>query len=724
MIQKSLKIKVSGGEAPYVGVFATSDNCASFDEHTVDAIYEAGEYYINGVVNYENADCIGNAIITVTIQDDNDCTQTFTIDVDDPCNLQISSLYSAQPYIFNAIVLGGDNNRYSWSYDRNLFDLEASPTNELRLRLKSSNPPTSTKIGLTVTDSNGCSEYKELNYIFCKPKAKDDTALGTCVGTLPLTFPPTPFVVKYITPEIDLNTSGCTTDPIDWSTLQLWGYPAEAYPIVDEDKVIFVFNEDVDLNTVFTVAWNVKTNSGVTSSTGRISLRVEDCTTQDFDIQDASYQIECGSIVGDTLVIPLYELIPFGVTVDWSTFQILSVPAPTSGSIVQSFDSLGRPVINYEIPALTGTDSFQFYLCDVEGRCSTGSVLTVLLDCAQAPTAGAISACLACSKSITVDAVAAVVSTNGGIIDPSSVQIVNVLFPLLTATPTTDGKIVIEADDSFYTAGVPVGLVTYKISNQNGQASSTATITITGYCAGEDTYVTWCDPSGTGVFNPFSNLGGNKSTGGLWSLASSPTGVAPTSPATYNANITFTGSHPDGEYVYQYFVTGGSDPCNAQAQITINRQTQFPVTNDACANAKRIPTANTDYVLSDETLVGECPGYEDASDSGVAKPASWTAAAIFGDKWYKLDYSPPSTGTIVNMRVTINGAPHGVAGIDDPLLEIFEPDCATTIDDGAGSGDSVYIDIGGNFAVARTFYIRVASHSGDEGKFDIEIDFS
>lgn len=204
-------------------------------------------------------------------------------------------------------------------------------------------------------------------------------------------------------------------------------------------------------------------------------------------IPSITYVIDCSVSALDVVQIPItYGTNDPSVVIDWSTWQLVTPPTPASASVTHNILFDGTHVIEYEVPAITGTDVIQWTVCDTLGNCAITSTYTIILDCAVPPTAVADTGCAECGQSVVID-----VTDNdlpgGTPIDQTSLVIVTP--PVYgTANPLLDGTII-------YTPSISSGTdsFTYTVANVSGYVSDPAIVDIEIYCAGDDAAASLCN---------------------------------------------------------------------------------------------------------------------------------------------------------------------------------------------------------------------------------------
>lgn len=223
------------------------------------------------------------------------------------------------------------------------------------------------------------------------------------------------------------------------------------------------------------------------------------------------------------------------------------------------------------------------------------------------------------------------------------------------------------------------------------------------------------------------NMQGTPTTGGTWMyVGSGSTGAAPlppNPPATYNGTLDFTGVDP-GTYPYQYTVAPGTCKAGHSAILTIEKKNYTAVSNDTCATALNIsfPATGSTNSRIEETNNQTCPGQAYPTDSGVAIPAQWGSGPFRGDMWYKVSYTASATPPI-SMTIEIDGTPY-TDGITQPLIAVYDACGGTLVDAASTANNKVSLMFDSIFGASFTYYIRVACHIGNEGKFDVNISVS
>jgi len=200
--------------------------------------------------------------------------------------------------------------------------------------------------------------------------------------------------------------------------------------------------------------------------------------------------------------------------------------------------------------------------------------------------------------------------------------------------------------------------------------------------------------------------------------------VGPTPPATYDGTIDMTDYDP-GHYKYKYVVQS-LEGCQDLSYVDIYIYDAPARLNDDCNKATTIPYSAITGIggITDQDNLDNCPGYAAPTDSGEDEPEAWGAVSDYsGDLWYK--WSSPNLPTDVQVQVTINSSAYGSQAMTTPMVAIYSAitncDALTEEDSSVGSGNIATVQLDAPAGAAFPIYLRVASPTGEEGKFDIII---
>ena len=293
---------------------------------------------------------------------------------------------------------------------------------------------------------------------------------------------------EYVSAEIFIPYPVGCSYTIDWSTLQ-FNLPT-GFAVTTNGNLATFTAPITTLPTTYTGSYSVATVEGLRTTLGTINFTVIACEEMDtLVIPDAVFQIDCDAIVTDIFEINIEEAIFVTqptVTIDWDTWEIVTPPTPLSPSITLTTNMAGDHIIEYEIPAVTGSDSFSWTVCDTEGNCAVASVFTILLDCATAPTANNDTDCVACDDPVTIDVLTNDLG-NGSPLLINSIVIVSI---------PTKGTVVVPGDGTVIYTPFPgetgADTFTYTVMNSTGETSNAATVTVNIACAGDNTTILTC----------------------------------------------------------------------------------------------------------------------------------------------------------------------------------------------------------------------------------------
>lgn len=500
----------SGDSGPYKytwSVDSGSSSCVSFSPTTTGTITNSSTQSIITDITFLNSTCLNNATVTLTIEyNSGQCTKAFTVSIDDPCetfDVEISAT-TADEYLFTAVPTGGEGPYiYNWGWDEDLFTVIGSSTSQVLKLLYTggSNPPTTSQVFLTVGDQAGCSSTSSTQFSTCSLSFESQTVTLECQPD------------GSRSAVICLDPLGCATSLIDWTTLSdssayvdvellplsQFGQNFACYASGGRRVKLSVDSSLYPSGATLGMGINVQTTSGITA-TALITVIVPGCHTPLINpisiAAQAPFQIPCSYTPASVYEIgPITDFITVydGGTIDYTSFQFIELdtgtatagPLTTTLSANVEYNNATK-MIEYTVPAATGTDSFMWTICDTYGNCAESQIYAIVLDCTLSPTAVADAECAVCGEAIEHD-----VLTND--------TINGVLYNLSITSAPTYGSAVFNGDFSspriIYTANATYSgsdSYDYEVTNDSGE-TDTATVTVTVLCAGKDSEIATCE---------------------------------------------------------------------------------------------------------------------------------------------------------------------------------------------------------------------------------------
>lgn len=490
MITTSFSYRTNSTNGPFEYHWTADQSCMQVTQTSTTST--------NGIfpvtLSASDVSCFLNTQLTLLVIDADNCPATVTIDAPNPCNnFTVNPISFTEPYTFTVTATNPDCSSlsFSWDYDTGLLTqsslLDTSFSSTLTLDIVPDlNYPATTEVSVIVTDCNGCEETVSYTFLICTPVAAVLSANMYCNSTS------TAFQdVVVIWPEPD----GCEGYAYDWSTLSLGNLPTGlTYTPNPSNPQLGTFSGTLGtlFHETFNISYTVDTDFGLTSDPGNIFIIVHACQAeQTISAPDTWVQIDCSNIVGDLFYIPIDVYSAEDTVIDWDTWTLVEPPISFTPDpeldIVLGPDPGTAPHILYRIPALTGTDTFGWSVCDTEGNCAVASTYTVILDCPTPPTAVDDDACVSCGEVVIIDVLDNDL-VNGSLLDINSI--------VITSAPS-GGVVIILGDGTLqYTPNATFtgdDTFTYTVANVSGEVSNEGTVTVEVNCSGEDGTTITCN---------------------------------------------------------------------------------------------------------------------------------------------------------------------------------------------------------------------------------------
>ena len=474
MITIPVSIDISGGQAPYIFTFTSSDSNVTFSNVTGTAAYSAGIYSATTDVLYSTQSLIDTTTISVTFVDANGCSKTIPVTISNPCTLQ-SSITNNGEFVFVANTTGGSGGySYQWSYDTSLWIKAVGDNDEddnyLSLILKDyPTIPSSTLIAVTITDSNGCSLYKTYNYTFCQPSIATSIRLALVCDSKPVTGCSS-VVSQYRNLDLKQQVIPCSNQVINWTTVK-FNVPL-GLCVKHLGNGIITITSNLTTPQTKNITYTVRTISGIISATGIITVSIPACSGKNpFNGVSQTVQLTIEDIVGDEKFLNVESRV--AGSPDWSTFTFTNTP--NWGTVTFN----GNRDIVYEIDDVTTTpsipDTITWSLNDYSGG-QINITDTILRNRIALPTTVTEVVCNACGQ--TSDPIDLTANDTGDI-DKSTVTIV-----------LNDPDIVITKDSNndFIFTSLPGAsfnnLNSYKVANTQGAYSAPQNFFVRTACVG------------------------------------------------------------------------------------------------------------------------------------------------------------------------------------------------------------------------------------------------
>lgn len=476
MITIPISVDITGGTAPYTFTYSSNNTNVIFSNVTGTAIsIGGGSYSAPTDVEYLTQGDIDTTIISVTFVDANGCSTTLSpVVVDNPCDIQ-STISSNGEFVFVATTTGGSGSySYVWNYDTTLFSKAGGDDdNYLSLELDTAKPlPLSTNISVTITDTLGCMLHKNYSYSFCRPTMLISRRLALACDTTPVTNCSN-VVSQYRNLNLNPDIQLCASQVLDWTTVT-FNMPVGLCVQHLGGGIITITSNLSDSQTK-NITYTVKTTSGITSTTGTITVTIPTCEQgiNPFGGTPQTIQLTANDIVTDEKLLNVESRV--GGTPNWSTFTFTNTPS--WGTVTFN----GNRDIVYEITDLTTTptipDVIKWSMNDYSGQ-QINITDTVLRDVIAVPSTVTEVICNSCGE--TSDPTDLTTNDTGDI-DKSTVTIV---------LNDPDIVIVKDTNNDFIFTSLPGAsfnnLCSYKVANTQGAYSANQNFFVRTACVGDN----------------------------------------------------------------------------------------------------------------------------------------------------------------------------------------------------------------------------------------------
>lgn len=474
---KVTKILNLSGEGPFSYQWSTSNSCASFSKasDTTTGTIQTDIYFADEA-------CFATAVISLTVISACGNSVTQVIDVGSPCeDLLLSGPNVTGDFTFSANLTGSQctSGTFTWTYDTSLFSLvsqnDSSMVSTLKLKLKGSNPPSSTPIQVKVKDCKECERSGTLNYLFCSPTLPVKTVYLYSEGQ----------DVEFLSGQFLFSVNpGCSTFTPDWNTIS---FTLPSGITITKTGAVWTAEGEYTMSAgTYNGNYSVKSTLGVSSQPGSlVFILVRPTSETGITLQDTVFTLDCDDIPGTIVDVPLNYHVTGSSAVDWSSFQIVTPPVPKASTISLGFDENGQRVIKYTVPNPVSSDTFSYTLCDTVGNCAQAGSISVI-ECAPPPVANDDTFSVVCGSTTNLP----ILSNDNGNGSPLVGNSV-----VITQAPTHGVITIVNGIATYVAESNYTGTDTFKYTVQNtrGALSNEATVTIDIACAGSNVAVTICN---------------------------------------------------------------------------------------------------------------------------------------------------------------------------------------------------------------------------------------
>lgn len=653
---------------------------------------------------FTSESCLNTASIVLVVTDAKGCAGTKSVVLPPACaDLALTDISITNTFGTSVIASGGTPPyTYEWAYDNNIFSIDPASdatSNSINLELEAT--PDDTTISVVVTDSNGCTASKSLNYTFDKPLS-GNIILQLAAIPSGVTNTSCPTACNYKA-NVNLPITG---DNLDYSTIQINNSDPRIC-IVRNGANNYTFFSSYTEATAVSFTYTIKDVNGIESLPGTISLVIPACkTTLPFITSSPSITtIPSGTIASDVITIPLSEKTLSTNTLDWTTWQVINTLDFGTTALNANRE------IEYTLSSVptTGAEIIVWRVDDIEGNTSGNNFEIINFNLAAAPVLTGETVCAACNEpSASTD----ILANDTGDINPATVRFTQI-----------DNDIAISGSNGTYifTPGYGASfsnVVKYTVANYDGIVSSEGNIVIKSVCAGQAT----SNPIDISCLSPVVDLGDYIDNHNSFTYTVNETstgyisngGTINTTPPAF-AELDFT-LIPDGTYTFEIEGTNAS-PCANTDTITMTViYTSVPApANDECANAT-VLTYGDLVTKNNQTLLSTCPVNSAPTVSVETAPPSWSVSSS-GDLWYTFTVNDAANLTpyIYMKGLTATGCQIALYSGTCGALSLEAE--AVTVGDEVVLTSADYTTL----VLATQYWIRVSTISGYEGTFKIII---
>lgn len=468
MIEVVKRIQITNGTAPFTYQWTSSSSCLTFDKPigSTDGVIETK-------LTFTDTKCVP----TITLKVIASCgsEQTFDISNTLPCKDMIVSNISENKRVFSVTASNTKcaEHSFKWDYDTSIWEETTSqsyPYGSSIALVKNSNVLTkaNTAVKVTVTDScYGCSVVKSFTYSF-----------NVFISELYLARLP-----EYLDVDVFKYTGSVTIKvPVGMVTqgIKVIFLNLPSHTTYTNDGLTYTFTTTSKETVTFD--YYLQDINNDKSIKGSITL-IPEVGSADYPvvITDIAREV-CNE--SNEYRISVYNSINSTTDIDWDSFVILNDPTPVSSSI--TFDTVKKEIV-YIKPAGFNTDVFKFTVADSAGLFGKSGTVT-LTKCIIPPTVVDDTVTIQSGTTVKITPLANDLS-NGGIISPQSLKVLNVPEELIVVPDLSIGGLTITP--IYGSAGTYT--FNYVVSNTSGKESNIGTITVEVVYAGADVSIVVCN---------------------------------------------------------------------------------------------------------------------------------------------------------------------------------------------------------------------------------------
>lgn len=324
MISITETFTIAVNSLPYSYQFSSNGlDCVTFS----NASGTTSNTSLTTVIMSDSGACLNGAVITLTVTDNEGCSESFNFTMQDPCaNFTLSDITHNNNLTFSVIGTspGCNGLNFTWAYDQSVFT-EVGITNNafvssITLAVRPGAVlPDDNFISVEAINCKGCKVTKNYSFGYCSPTAQN---LIRTLACFPVENSPGQFYHQstITLPELE----GCSSTA-KWSTL-IARTTSGLIVTHNGNNTITVRSNGLAPGT-YSILYSVENGNGVRSNTAEILIIVGlGCASNEgssgVGLQNITQEVNfSGASAGDLIQIPLtnYVVKNSNKNIDWNT---------------------------------------------------------------------------------------------------------------------------------------------------------------------------------------------------------------------------------------------------------------------------------------------------------------------------------------------------------------------------------------------------------------------